>query len=81
MPSGYLSSTWGLCRLENYVREELALVLALGSKRASVDGDPQALDGLLEQAAQMVAAGNPHLVSGLNRRHVDRETPFFLSAL
>ncbi|KAM7308857.1 exportin-4 [Ixodes scapularis] len=47
--------------LENYVREELALVLALGSKRASVDGDPQALDGLLEQAAQMVAAGNPHL--------------------
>ncbi|KAK8756805.1 hypothetical protein V5799_000489 [Amblyomma americanum] len=50
-----------LCSMENYVREELALVLALGSKRASVDGGPEALDELLQHAAQMVASGDPHL--------------------
>uniref|UniRef100_A0A1E1XB33 Exportin-4 n=1 Tax=Amblyomma aureolatum TaxID=187763 RepID=A0A1E1XB33_9ACAR len=51
------------CRpsMENYVREELALVLALGSKRASVDSGPEALDELLQHAAQMVASGDPHL--------------------
>ncbi|XP_077539150.1 exportin-4-like isoform X2 [Haemaphysalis longicornis] len=53
------------CRpgMENYVREELALVLALGSKRASVDSGPEALDELLQQAAHMVASGDSALQS------------------
>ncbi|KAH9381536.1 hypothetical protein HPB48_005489 [Haemaphysalis longicornis] len=53
------------CRpgMENYVREELALVLALGSKRASVDSGPEALDELLQQAAHMVASGDSAMQS------------------
>ncbi|KAH6927260.1 hypothetical protein HPB50_001221 [Hyalomma asiaticum] len=53
------------CRqnMENYVREELALVLALGSKRASVDDGAAALNNILQQSTQMVASGDQHLQS------------------
>ncbi|XP_050026376.1 exportin-4-like isoform X1 [Dermacentor andersoni] len=53
------------CRpnMENYVREELALVLALGSKRASVDDGAMALNDILQQSTQMVASGDQHLQS------------------
>lgn len=53
------------CRpnMENYVREELALVLALGSKRASVDDGADALNEILQQSTQMVASGDQHLQS------------------
>ncbi|KAL1435979.1 hypothetical protein MTO96_010739 [Rhipicephalus appendiculatus] len=53
------------CRpnMENYVREELALVLALGSKRAGVEDGAEALNDILQQSTQMVASGDPHLQS------------------
>ncbi|XP_037281790.2 exportin-4 isoform X2 [Rhipicephalus microplus] len=53
------------CRpnMENYVREELALVLALGSKRASVENGADALNDILQQSTQMVASGDQHLQS------------------
>ncbi|KAH7947058.1 hypothetical protein HPB52_007489 [Rhipicephalus sanguineus] len=53
------------CRpnMENYVREELALVLALGSKRASVEDGADALNDILQQSTQMVASGEQHLQS------------------
>uniref|UniRef100_A0A224Z5B7 Exportin-4 n=1 Tax=Rhipicephalus zambeziensis TaxID=60191 RepID=A0A224Z5B7_9ACAR len=53
------------CRpnMENYVREELALVLALGSKRAGVEDGAEALNDILQQSTQMVASGDQHLQS------------------